>query len=142
MVAVAGSAAFAVTFSNLGEDAPTVTPTAATSECTQTDNLVVAVDPSIATGVEAVVATIDPEKLGCASFTVVSQDSARTYGDLALGGSGPAIWIPDSSEWLDKAGAAVAWGVAFPACSAPRIPAQRPSMAIRQHYHHRNRKSG
>ncbi|ROZ44029.1 VWA domain-containing protein [Rhodococcus sp. WS3] len=106
VVAVAGSAAFAVTFSNLGEDAPTVTPTAATSECTQTDNLVVAVDPSIATAVEAVVATIDPEKLGCASFTVVSQDSARTYGDFALGGSGPAIWIPDSSEWLDKAGAA------------------------------------
>lgn len=106
VVAVAGSAAFAVTFGNLGEDTPTVTPTAATSECTQTDNLVVAVDPSIATGVEAVVATIDPEKLGCASFTVVSQDSARTYGDLALGGSGPAVWIPDSSEWLDKAGAA------------------------------------
>lgn len=103
VVAVTGTAAFVVTFSSVEASVPAVASSVPPAPgCGEKAKLVIAVDPSIATGVEAVVATIAPEKLGCASFTVVPQDSARTFGDLAGGGTGPAVWIPDSSEWLDK----------------------------------------
>lgn len=103
VVAAVGAAGFVVTFKSVENRSSPVAPVTTEPGCGQLSETVVAVDPSIATGVEAVVATIDPVEHGCASFTVLPQDSARTFTDLASGGAGPVLWIPDSTEWLDKA---------------------------------------
>lgn len=69
----------------------------------------IAADPRVAATVRAVVAELPPDE--CISVGVRSVSSAQTSADVAraadkgLGGTLPDAWIPDSSLWLDIAGA-------------------------------------
>lgn len=107
VVAVGGTAAFAVTFKSVSDKgelgASAVTAATATS-CENPETVTVAADPSIASGLEAVAAAIPATELGCSSLSVTPQDPVLTVAAIA-DGSAPALWIPDSSEWLDKVSA-------------------------------------
>ena len=69
----------------------------------------IAVDPRIAASVRQVVSDLPPDK--CISVGVRPASSAEVAADVAraegkgLGGTLPDAWIPDSSLWLDLAGA-------------------------------------
>ncbi|BBE47448.1 MULTISPECIES: substrate-binding domain-containing protein [Rhodococcus] len=107
VVAVGGTAAFAVTFKSVSDKGElgvgAVTAATATS-CENPGTVTVAADPSIASGLEAVAAAIPATELGCSSLSVTPQDPVLTVAAIA-DGSAPALWIPDSSEWLDKVSA-------------------------------------
>ncbi|MER2220424.1 MAG: substrate-binding domain-containing protein, partial [Rhodococcus sp. (in: high G+C Gram-positive bacteria)] len=107
VVAVGGTAAFAVTFKSVSDKGELGAGAAAAATATNCDNpetVTVAADPSIASGLEAVAAAIPATELGCISLSVTPQDPVLTVAAIA-DGTAPALWIPDSSEWLDKVSA-------------------------------------
>lgn len=107
VVAVGGTAAFAVTFKSVSDKGELGAGAAAAATATNCDNpetVTVAADPSIASGLEAVAAAIPAADLGCSSLSVTPQDPVLTVAAIA-DGTAPALWIPDSSEWLDKVSA-------------------------------------
>ncbi|MFE5874902.1 substrate-binding domain-containing protein [Rhodococcus sp. NPDC056506] len=107
VVAVGGTAAFAVTFksvSDKGEPGVGAAAAATATNCDNPETVPVAADPSIASALEAVAAAIPAADLGCMSLRVTPQDPALTVAAIA-DGTAPGLWIPDSSEWLDKVSA-------------------------------------
>ena len=96
VVAVGGTAAFAVTFKSVSDKgelgASAVTAATATS-CENPETVTVAADPSIASGLEAVAAAIPATELGCSSLSVTPQDPVLTVAAIA-DGSAPATVDP------------------------------------------------
>lgn len=77
-----------------------------TGGCGDVATYTVAVDPTMAPVVATVVDATSESDLGCSAFTVTAADPAETLTAVAKGQDGPALWIPDSTLWLAKAGKA------------------------------------
>ncbi len=81
-------------------------------------SLTVAVSPDIADAIDPLITTSGSSSQGIAGGCTVAITPVDAADFVAGGGSGAAVWIPDSSMWIDEAKAA-----------GMTVPAQNPSIA-------------
>ena len=81
---------------------------AADSGCTDSVQLVVVADTSIAPAIADIAEEFDAASEACVETAVKSQDSADTAAVLASGGLNADAWVPDSSVWIDRTAATAA----------------------------------
>ncbi|WP_157421576.1 VWA domain-containing protein [Agromyces sp. Leaf222] len=81
---------------------------AAGSQCESVEELHIVADTTIAPVLSDIAADFDAANDGCVSTEVTSQESADTSAVLASGGLDVDAWVPQSSVWVDRAGATAA----------------------------------
>ncbi|WP_448810605.1 VWA domain-containing protein [Agromyces bauzanensis] len=70
--------------------------------CTDSEQLVIVADTSIAPALADIAKDFDAASDACVETAVRAQDSADTAAVLASGGLEADAWIPESSVWLDR----------------------------------------
>lgn len=91
--------------------------------CGDGADFTVAADASIAPVVKKLVDDSSHSDLGCSVLTVTSADSAATLGAISRSKEAPALWIPDSSLWLARAGQSTGMPVDVASDSVAATPA-------------------
>jgi hypothetical protein len=76
--------------------------------CTESQQLVVVADPSIAPALTELAQSFDAEGDGCVHTAVKAQASADTAAVVAVGGVEADIWVPDSTVWVNRVAATAA----------------------------------
>lgn len=90
--------------------------------CGGEDSFTVAADPSIAPVVQQIVddSSVD---LGCADLAIQAVEPSEVLGAVGQGQGVPALWIPDSTQWLARAGQSTGMPVDVAADSLVASPA-------------------
>ncbi|KQZ07652.1 hypothetical protein ASD23_17725 [Agromyces sp. Root1464] len=70
--------------------------------CTETEQLSVVADTSIAPALTEIAEKFDANSDLCVTTEITAQDSADTAAVVASGGEESDAWIPESSVWLDR----------------------------------------
>lgn len=75
---------------------------AAESGCTDSEQLVIVADTSIAPALTEVAKDFDAASEACVVTEIIAQDSADTAAVLASGGLDADAWVPESRVWLER----------------------------------------
>lgn len=78
---------------------------AAESGCTDSEQLVIVADTSIAPALNEVAKDFDAASETCVVTEITAQDSADTAAVLASGGLNADAWVPESRIWLERTAA-------------------------------------
>ena len=81
---------------------------AAESGCTDSEQLVIVADTSIAPALTEVAKDFDAAFEACVVTEITAQDSADTAAVLASGGLDADAWVPESRVWLERTAATAA----------------------------------
>ncbi len=95
---------------------------AAESGCSDSEQLVIVADTSIAPALTEVAKDFDATTEACVVTEITAQDSADTAAVLASGGLDADAWVPESRVWLERTAATAA----SLGQSAPEVEAGEP----------------
>lgn len=90
--------------------------------CDHVTHFTVAADPSIAPALSEIVGNTSDEDLGCAQLQVNAVPSAVMADTATDPASRPALWVPESSLWVDRAARRLAAPLDIVATSVATTP--------------------